>query len=143
MNIGFYINNLGNQDQIKHINDQLNSNINITDASIFFDDIGFNPYNTKCGTFNSTDLWNFKGHLVVTSLEGLFNATNIVNDINLYYYHGWEDEINVLLLLKILSENKVKLISKNQEGADYLYRITGHKSIGNTDNQKILELIKE
>lgn len=143
MNIGFYINNLGNNDQVKYINDQLNNSINITDASIFFDDIGFNPYSTKCGVFNATDLWNFKGNLIVTSLEGLFNATNIVNDISLYYYYGWEEEINVLLLLKILSENKIKLISKNQEQADYLYRITGNKSIGNTDQQKILELIKE
>jgi hypothetical protein len=146
MNLGIYINSIGNHNQLAHIAKEINkglSNKQLSDASIFYDGVAHNPYGIHCGMFNSTDLWNFHGHLVVTSLDNAFMAKDIINNIDIYYYYNWEDKKNILLLIKLL-KNNIKIICRNQEDADNLYRLTGQKCVGiSEDFNNIVTIIAE
>ena len=84
MNIGVYVSDFSNQEQMQGIADNLNSAISsktVVDASLFYDGVCHNPVNLNFGLFNSTDLWNFDGSLIVTNLNSLVNSLNIVNKI--------------------------------------------------------------
>lgn len=131
MNLGIYIQSLGKNDHLKEISECINKNIgtkNLTDASIFFDSIGFNPFEMKCGIFNSTDLWNFNGKLITTSLQTTLKALKIVNNIEVFYYYGLEDKISPLSLI-YLQQNGVKIISRSEKDDNDLYRKTAHRSV--------------
>ena len=145
MNIGVYVSDFSDQDQINGIADELNkaiSNRTIIDASLFYDGICHNKVKCNFGLFNSTDLWNFNGSLVVTNLNSLINALNIVNKINIYYYYGWENKPKVLDVLFGISRG-VKILCKNEEDASYIRRITGQYPIGLSKNfENIVGLLK-
>lgn len=128
MNLGIYLPSLADHNRLKEISDTINTNIgkNITDASIFYDDIAFNPFEIKCGMFNSTDLWNFKGKLITLSLQTTIKASKIVNDIDLYYYYGFEEKINPLSLIFLLSQD-IKIVATSDAHANDLYRKTKTK----------------
>lgn len=130
MNLGIYISSLSNHDELSRISNTINNYIGnkLTDASVFYDNIAPNPFNIKCGLFNSTDLWNFNGKLITTSLSTTIKSLNIVNNIDIYYYYGWEKKINPLSLFHILSRN-IKIISKTKKDDDDLYRKTAVKSL--------------
>jgi hypothetical protein len=125
----------------KIINDSLGSKIK--DASIFFDGVASVPFKIDCGLFNSTDLWNFNGSLLTTSLDNAFRSLKIVNNIELFYYYNWDENKNVLLLIKLL-KNNIRVICRNQEDADNLYRLTGQKCVGiSEDFNNIVTIIAE
>lgn len=127
MNIGFYISSLSQHDQLQQIAEAINKhgdNKKFNDASIFYDNVAFNPFTIKCGIFNSTDIWNFHGKLVTTSISATLKCLNIVNNIEIYYYYGWEEKINPLPLIK-LNNSGVKFISKNEAASQDLFRKTG------------------
>lgn len=130
MNLGIYIPSLSDHSQLKDISDTINSNIgkSLSDASIFYDNISFNPFKIKCGIFNSTELWNFNGILITTGLNTTLTAIKIVNKIDVYYYYGFEEKISPLSLIYLL-KNNVKVIAKTQRDADDLYRKTKTKPI--------------
>lgn len=144
MNIGIYIDTLSDTKQLESINkliDKISNDSRITDASLFYNGIGFNPFDIKCGMFNSTDLWNFRGKLIVTSLNCLASAKNIVNNLQIYYYYGWENDIKVLDILQLTHDN-VPIICKSEKDRQFIHRVTGTTSIGTTDNfEQILETI--
>lgn len=128
MNIGIYINSLGDIQQMKYISECIEKAVQdnkIKDASIFYNDVGYNPFDIKCGSFNSTDLWNFNGELITTSLQCLSSAYHIVNNIKIYYYYGWEKTIDILELLDILNNTDISIICNTEDDAKELYRITG------------------
>jgi hypothetical protein len=145
INLGIYIDTLANTEQLELVANCLNGaveNNSIKDASLFYDDIGHNPFNIKCGIFNSTDLWNFSGELITTSINNTQNAVNIVNNISLYYYHGFEEKINVIELLYVL-QNKIEIICNSEEGYKEIYRLTGKKPLGISNKfDNILSIIK-
>lgn len=145
MNLGIYVSSLGDQDQMKFVSSCVNGaieNKEVTDASIFYDNIGFNEFVYRCGSFNATDLWNFCGELVVNNVNSLKNALNIVNSINLYYYYGFE-KVKPIQLLSLLGKN-FKVICNNDESADEFFRLTNTKPFGVVQNYTgIVKLIKE
>lgn len=131
MNLGIYLSSLSQQDQLEQIAEAINSGISnkkLSDASVFYDNVAHNPYNIKCGIFNSTDLWNFSGKLITTSLQSTIKSLNIINKIDIYYYYGWEQKISPLALLSLIGKG-IKIISKNKEHDDELFRKTGHRSL--------------
>lgn len=147
MNIGIYIQSLLDSEQIKHISDlvdrEIIGNKKIHDVSIFYDDIGFNPNNTRCGMFNSTELWSFNGNLIVTSLESLSVALKVVNNINIFYYHGWEREKNVVNLIMSTLDN-VKIICRSEDDQKEIRRLTGKNPVGISENFKnMIDLLLE
>lgn len=137
MNLGIYINSLGDLQQIKYISECVNSAINdnkLKDASLFYNDIGYNPFGIKCGLFNSTDIWNFSGVLIVTSLSCLSSACNIVNNIQMYYYYGWEKSVDILELLDIINNKNISVICNSDKDAAEFYRLTGKKTVATCIN---------
>lgn len=128
MNLGIYIPSISDAN-LKDICETINfslDNKKVSDASLFYDDISHNPFYLKCGTFNSTDLWNFSGNLIVTSISCLYSARNIVNNINIIYYYGLEDKKNLFLLLDAIKIPK-QIVCKNEESANYIHRISGKR----------------
>ena len=145
MNLGIYIPSIGDKALLNQCTQEINrgkSNNLISDASIFYNNAG--PINTpvECGLFNATDLWYFSGKLLVLSTECAIKTLNIVNNIELYYGYGWNDR-NVLSLLKILENKNIKVLSKSKELDDDLYRVSGMRSIGVTnDLVGVIDILK-
>lgn len=130
MNIGIYLNSLANHEQLKDVCTSLNTAIDdgiVKDASIFYDNVAYNPFSVKCGIFNASDLWNFSGKLITTSLSSTLTATKIVNNIELIYYYGWDNKVNPLHLLHVLGHN-LKSACRNEEFQMDMYRKTGLKT---------------
>lgn len=129
MNLGIYLPSLSKKEELKEIHEAIDFTIvnnKVDDISIFYDDISYTELKNKCGMFNSTDLWNFRGDLIVTSIDCLYSSKNIVNNINLIYYYGLEKKSNLFTTLQAISIPD-KIICKTKEDASYLYRISGKK----------------
>lgn len=144
MNIGLYLDNIGNQDKMKEIFDFVNSAVirsDITDISIFYDDVGYNPFNIQCGFFNSTDLWHFNGTLLTTSIETTKNALKIVNSIQTIYLYDKTEKVNIFALLDISQNANVKIVCSNNDSAKELYRLTNKTTHGISDLNNILNLV--
>lgn len=129
MNLGFYVHNTANtpfnQKVYTVLNEALDNGI-VPDASLFYDEVDFNPSDKKFGTFNSTDLWSFHGLLVVTHLDGLQMANNVVNDIDIVYLYT-EGDKNLMSLIS--STKEVQVITLNEEDRTSFKRLTGRDSI--------------
>lgn len=144
INFGVYVPHLGDKVLFEQCIAEINrgkKNNTISDASIFFDNVGGIDIPVNCGLFNSTDLWNFNGKLLVLSIESAIKAMNIVNNIELFFGYGWGNK-NVFATLSIVSNPRVRTISRTQELADDFYRITGKRSIGHSENlEGVIELM--
>lgn len=138
MNLGFYVKSLTDEHALKLSIECIENGKEtiIDDASIFYDAVGFSPLFFPCGLFNSTDLWNFSGKLIVFSISCLRSSENIVNNIDMYYCYGWAKE-SVLDLLKV----DAKIITKTKEDDEELYRLTGKKSFGCLEENSLLQLV--
>jgi len=135
MNLGIYISNLMDTDQLTQINKFVEKNAaNVKDISIFYDNIAFNPDQTKCGMFNSTELWSFSGTLIVTSLRSLATALKVVNKINIVYYNGWEKIDNALDFVMLLQNSNIKVYARSEREAKQIYRLTGLNVLGISEN---------
>lgn len=137
MNLGIYLENINNNIEfdIAHKLSSYCVNNNIfKDVSIFYDNIGPAPYPFICGSFNSTDVWNFNGKLLVFSLDSARICLNIVNNFDIYYYVGLEkyDALNLLDLI----QNGLKIICYNKETKKNIYRLTNAFPIGTSNNIK-------
>jgi hypothetical protein len=127
MNLGIYLTSIADQNQMKDIAECVNKGLQtrlLSDASVFFDNVAHNEHKLNCGMFNSSELWNFSGKLVTTSLSTTISALKIVNNIDLYYYYGWEKNISPLSLI-YLSKQKLKIACTSQESEKDFYRKTG------------------
>lgn len=141
-NLGIYISNMADVVQLKEIADCINhcvENKIFSDYSLFYDNIAYNPFKMKCGVFNATDIWNFSGKLITTSLSSTLTALKIVNGIEIHYFYGWENKVNALHLISLL-QNKICIFSKNEESKNDIYRKTG---IDSTLCANFTTLIKE
>ena len=129
MNLGFYVHNTANtpfnQKVYTVLNEALDNGI-VSDASLFYDEVDFNPSDKKFGTFNSTDLWSFHGLLVVTHLDGLQMANSVVNDIDILYVYT-EGDKNLMSLIS--STKDAQVITLNEEDRTNFKRLTGRDSI--------------
>ena len=143
MNLGIYLEEVGEGEILQHAVGNINDGIEkglLTDASIFYDSIGFNPYETKCGFFNSTDLWNFTGNLITTSIETTRTTLNIVNKFKILFYYNWSSHKDILGLISIVANPAVDTICNNSHNAQELYRLTGIKPMGIVDNFNINDI---
>ena len=139
MNLGIYLDSLNNHDVLKPTCDVINSELKsgkLNDASVFYDGVGHNPFPLNCGAFNSTDIWNFTGNLIVCSIDAAHKALNMVNKFTIFYYHGWKNEKNTLALLDLVNKPNVRTICKNESDAKDLYRRTGIKCVGISEDFK-------
>jgi hypothetical protein len=133
MNIGIYIDSMSDKNILESISEFVkNKDSSISDISIFFNTVDFNPYTINCGFFNASELWSFSGNLIVTSLDCLATANKVVNDISLFYYFGLENEYNIFKLIEHSKSNNI--ICKSDKDKQELFRITGQNTIGVCEN---------
>ena len=134
MNLGIYVESLkdGVQFDISNkIVSYATHNNSFDDTSVFYEDIGHISQNLSCGMFNSTDIWNFEGKLLIFSLESARKCFDIVNNFELYYYMGLES-VNVPHLLDLINRG-VKIICMTKTSKKQLYRLTGNFPVGTSN----------
>ena len=147
MNIGVYIPHLAkNQavvDMAKMLNKAVQSN-EVSDACVFYDSIGPNDQHCEFAIFNSTDIWNFTGKLITTTIETTAKAIKVGNKFSVFFYYGFEGKKDVLGLLSVANNEDVEIICRSEDDANELYRLTGKKTASVVENfdTKILEVIK-
>jgi|LakMenEpi03Aug12_release.lakeMendotaPanAssembly.Ray.scaffolds.fasta_scaffold02596_16 hypothetical protein len=145
MNIGIYLDSLGRIQELENIDTFINTSLEkklINDASIFYDDVAPVRKTIKCGKFNSTDLWNFSGTLIIPYISSMFKIHGIVNNIKIIYYYGFEEKTPVFPTIQAVNMSD-GIVCNSKESSDYLYRITG-KRVDNivSDFSHILEYTK-
>jgi hypothetical protein len=132
MNLGFFVQTSGGTPQntkiYKFLNQAMSDN-ELINASVFFNDTGYNPNTVKFGMFNSADLWSFKGNLICTTIENLRRATSIVNNIKLVYLFSASENIERNLFDFIALSKTYKVIVENIVDQNTFYRLTGAKPI--------------
>ena len=129
MNVGFYVDSVGATPENGEIFDALNQavdNHEVSDASVFYNDIDYNPVKPKFGLFNATDLWSFTGLLIATSLENVIRASKVVNKFKMLYLYNKGNK-NLLMLLDICQS--VPIVTTSPEDSKEIYRLTGKKPI--------------
>ena len=142
-NIGFYIDKVNTENRNIDIFKTLNSSIRrrkIKDASLFYNDIDYNPLIPAFGMFNAADMWNFTGTLFTTSLNNAFSANKIVNKFKLFHiYNRWDDK-DILKVLEVA--NTIDVITEDEEDAKEFYRITGKKPVHQFEHIDAIELLE-
>lgn len=142
-NIGFYIDKVDTANRNIDIFKTLNSSIRrrkIKDASLFYNDIDYNPTIPSFGMFNAADMWNFTGTLFTTSLNNAFSANKIVNKFKLFHiYNRWDDK-DILKVLEVA--NTIDVITEDEEDAKEFYRITGKKPVHQFEQIDAIELLE-
>lgn len=129
MNIGFYINDLKDQELVNKIvtETQINKKY-ISNVSIFYDNVGPFPFGYDAALFNSTELWSFTGKLIVFSEDLWLKTNNIINKFETYFYYNQNNVQNVFSLFNMLN-NKCKIIVDSNESGDKFYRLTESKPL--------------
>jgi len=142
-NIGFYIDKVNTENRNIDIFKTLNSSIRrrkIKDASLFYNDIDYNPLIPAFGMFNAADMWNFTGTLFTTSLNNAFSANKIVNKFKLFHiYNRWDDK-DILKVLEV--SNTIDVITEDEEDSKEFYRITGKKPVHQFEHIDAIELLE-
>lgn len=131
-NIGFYIETVNSANRNIDIFNTLNKTIrkrngSIDDASVFYNDVDFNPIVPVFGLFNSADLWGFTGTLFTTSLNNALKANEIVNKFKLFHiYNRWDDK-DIFKVINV--SNGIDVITEDEEDSKEFYRITGKRPV--------------
>lgn len=132
MNIAFFVNKLSDSEQNKAIFQCLNRAVHdeiVSDASLFFTNVGPIGTPTIFGMFNSTDLWNYTGQVIATSIGCIHYAERIANKFKLGYLFSKEN--NTLGLIDIAK--RVPIFAANENDAAECFRLTGR-------NPRLIEL---
>ena len=148
MHIGFYLETSGGTPQNTEIYNALNEaveNEEVDDASVFYNNIDFNPITSKFGMFNSADMWSFTGLLVATSTGNVIRASKIVNKLKLAYLYDPFDKQDMGLFNLMGVSKMVPILTKTQEDSDEVYRLTGIKPflLDNFSIKDIIEVLYE
>ena len=138
--IGFYIDSLSNAEEVNYIAREIFSEKGCTeceDVGIFYNDMGkLNGLDVPCSCFHSSDLWSFEGTLIVSSVANVAKASSIVNNLDLYYYYGWEKGANLSLKILAMMSQDVKFICNGEESCANFKRITGKQPSFTSENYK-------
>ncbi len=144
MNIAFYVDNIAD-DGNDLIFDCMNSMIEsetVRDATLFYNDIGPEPKKALFGLFNATELWNFTGHVISTTMENWISLKNTVNNFKIKHLYK-PKTVDVVVLISMANMSEV--IVKNEEEQKEVYRLTGVKVpvVENINFKKIAEVLNE
>tara|TARA_Y100000385_G_C12852591_1_gene533773 strand:+ start:89 stop:526 length:438 start_codon:yes stop_codon:yes gene_type:complete len=145
MNLGFYIDSQAQSETTNKIYNMLNNlveNNKVDNATLFYNDIDFNPVIPKFGCFNSTDVWYFTGNLVVTTIKNALSLGKIINKFKpVFLYNG---EKNSALELIAITKS-MPIVAQNKEEAQYIKRVTGvePKLIPEEKIENVLEILND
>tara|TARA_B100000287_G_scaffold272846_1_gene256996 strand:- start:31 stop:504 length:474 start_codon:yes stop_codon:yes gene_type:complete len=145
MNLGFYVDSpsqKGADEIYKSMNNWLEEG-SIDNGNVFYNDIGFNEIQPKFGLFNSTDIWQFTGNLIITSYNAASSIGNVINKFKSAFLYTKQQEKNIMQIIHIF--NTLPFIVSNKEDYDYIKRITGKEPtlMESMDLDKIKEVFNE
>lgn len=139
--IAFYVDSLAESElntKIFNFLNQATNNPNINDVSLFYNNINFNSNIAKFGIFNSTDLWNYTGLLVATTVDNVNFAKKIANKFKLVYLFT-KQKFNIHLM-DIIKD--VEVIVSSEEDQKEFFRLTGKSSkLISFDSDNFLEVL--
>jgi hypothetical protein len=144
MNLGIYVKHLGPSEELDHAVKNINEGITkglLDDASIFYESVGNLPREMKCGCFNSTDVWNFTGRLIVTSIDAAKTVSNVINKFKIYFYYKWGLEKDLIGLMSVVNNPNVKIICRTPENAKDFYRLTGKTPVATIADFNITQIL--
>ena len=123
MNVGFYVDNLGNElfavDMLKKALEEKS----IAEGVIFYNNPSDSHGKDKTlATFNATDVWSFTGLLICTNIPNVVKVSQIVNNFSVVYFFN-KGERNVFNLMKALELSTVVVETKDDQ--DYIKRVAG------------------
>jgi hypothetical protein len=125
MSIAFYVPELNNSELnieiYKCLNDAVENNKS-NDASLFINNVNFMDKPVKFGVFNSTELWNYTGLLVTTTLDLASFARSVVNKFTHVFYAGNKPN-NLMAFIDTI--NNVPAFVLDAEEQKEVKRITG------------------
>tara|TARA_B100001094_G_scaffold319436_1_gene364255 strand:- start:1298 stop:1756 length:459 start_codon:yes stop_codon:yes gene_type:complete len=144
MNLGFYVNKSNLEGKNSMIFGLLNDAVEskkVMDATVFYNDIDFNPMQTNFGMFNATELWAFTGTLVSDNIRNTVHAMNVINKFKLLHLFDRTDK-DLMSLLSIA--DRVEFLVDSEEDQKEFYRVTKRKAkLINLQNiDQFLETIK-
>lgn len=147
MRLGFYLDTCGGTPRNTEIYNFLNSNVGkLEDAAVFFENVDFNPVQTKFGMFDAADLWGFRGNLVCTSINSLRSAVDVKNDLKLAYLFDSSqvNERTIIELMRIAMSNIKVLVTDERDRAEFK-RLTGvePKSLDGLNLEKLEGVFNE
>ena len=145
MNLGFYIDSPSESNAVE-LYQTMNrwvENNDISNGSVFYNDIGHNPILPKFGVFNSTDIWQFTGNLIVTSYSAASSIGNVINKFKPMFLFTKQQQTNIMQIIHIF--NTLPFAVSNQEDFDYIKRIVGKepKMIDSLSLENIKEVFGE
>jgi hypothetical protein len=130
MNLGFFVPTSAGTPQNTKIYNFLNNSVeDLTSASVFFDDTGFNPVAPRFGMFDSADMWSFSGNLICTTIDNLKRAVSTVNNIKLAYLFSSSEDVERNLFDFVGIAQTYKVLVDNLVDYNTFYRLTGHKPV--------------
>ena len=125
-NIGFYV-PVVSEDKINvDIFNSLNTaveNGDVRDATVFFNDLSFNPVTPKFGMMNAAEIWSFTGNLFSLSLNNSLMAMRIVNKFDLF--HVYRNSVDQDFFKLLMVAEKAKIVTMNDKDTKEFKRITG------------------
>ena len=146
MNLAFYVDKTDNNDFNVAMFNMLNeatTKYKSGDFSVFYNDMDYNPVQTRFGMFNATELWAFTGTLVSTSTVNTVKALNVVNKFKLIHMYNDKENNSLFDLITLLSDERVTIMTKDNKDTKKIHRLTGKtpKQINSFCVEEILEVI--
>lgn len=125
MNIAFYIQELNDSEENQKIYDCLNFGIEkneVTDASVFANNINYTASHLQFGVFSSTELWNYTGLLITNTLNNAVFASRVVNKFK-HVFMASTKEKNLMSLIAVV--NFVPSFVCDEKEQKEIKRVTG------------------
>jgi hypothetical protein len=125
MSLAFYIQELNNNELNTKIYECLNDAVlhnKVRDASLFVNNVNFMDKPNQFGIFNSTELWNYTGILVTTTINNAFFVKSVVNKFKHIFYVA-QKEKNLMGLIEIVNTTPCFVTDEAQQKE--VKRLTG------------------
>lgn len=143
-NIGFYIPMVSEEKINVDIFNSLNTaveNGEVRDATVFFNDVSFNPVTPKFSMMNASEIWSFTGNLFSLSLDGSLLAMRIVNKFELFHLYRADAENDFFKLLMVAE--KTKVVTMSDADTKEFKRITGKDPVVQFKDLNIKNILEE
>ena len=128
MDVAFFIDQINEDPKTMEIFNGLNEEIEngkIQNGSVFYKEVGPNPIHPKFSLFNSTDIWNYTGTLVATTMDTFVDAFKAINKYKLVYLFSKDNKHDVFGLISV--SKQFEILTGTEEDQKEAYRLTGKK----------------
>ena len=116
-------------------------NGDVGDATVFFNDVSFNPVTPKFSMMNASEIWSFTGNLFSLSLDGSLLAMRIVNKFDLFHLYRMDTDKDFFKLLMV--SEKVKIVTISDKDTKEFKRITGKDPVVQLTDLTIKNILEE